>query len=137
MIKKIVVFTAGYLGYIKGDKAGFAPEKANELVHVKKVAAFYEPPQEGDQAATLKIDSSEAVVAAEKVVEDARAELEARGAGLDTREADLNAKAADLDAREKALLEREEAAEKAAAPAAKKGAAKKSETSEPPAQGSK
>lgn len=108
MSKVVVKFFKGHGPYVKGDIAGFEPEKARQL---KSVAAPYDAKAE---AKTKQADQDSAAAAA--------ADLAAREAALKDREAELA---------------KREAALKDAAPAAGTDApkAKAAGKGEPPAQG--
>lgn len=89
MQKQIVKFLKTHGRYVKGDVAGFAPETV--AAWPKGVCVPYDP-KAATVTASLAIDTS----AAQKLVEDARAEFALK-------EADLNAREAALAAREAAL----------------------------------
>ncbi len=150
-MKKIVLFTAAFQAYSKGDVAGFDVEMADDLINKKKVAEEYEAPKGDTQTLTITVDSEEAQAEIARQVEAATAELEkqakARSDELDAREAkldereksivkdeaemdkyagELDALKADLDAREAALTE-----------PAKTDAAKETTSAKPPKQGGK
>ena len=126
MEKVIVEFLKTHGRYVKGDVAGFTAETV--AARPKGVCKPHDPNAKAGIVA-LSVDTS----AAQKMIEHARAEIEAKGGELDTREADLKA-------REDALAQRE--AELAASVSAEPTAENtedtaKSPSGEPPKQGAK
>ncbi|MFG6586062.1 hypothetical protein [Sulfitobacter sp. MOLA879] len=109
MSKVVMKFHKGHGPYVKGDIAGFEPEKAAKL---KGVATPYDAEAEAKAKQTEKDSAAKA-------------------------DAELAARAADLDAREAELAKREAALDGAADPAAPAAepAKGKSGKGEPPAQG--
>lgn len=127
MSKVILEFTKGHGPYVKGDIAGFDPEKAARLKSVTK-------PYDASKSKTsvdvkISIDSAEAA----KFVKETEARFKAEADKLDAR-----AKA--LDDREKELAKLAEAAQaKTASEGGSEPATKEPEKAtkgEPPAQGS-
>ena len=93
MAKTIVKFLKTHGRYVKGDVAGFAPETV--AAWPKGVCVPYDP-KGPTVIGTVALDTS----AAQKLVEDARAEFAQK-------EADFAAREADLKAREEAVAARE------------------------------
>ncbi len=106
MQKQIVKFLKTHGRYVKGDVAGFDPETVASWP--KGVCVPYDP-KAATVTASVAIDTS----AAQKMIEDARAEFAQKGGELDTREADLKAREEALAAREAALAAPVEAAQEA------------------------
>ncbi len=129
-MKKIVLFTAAFQTYSKGDVAGFDVDVADDLINKKNVAEEYEAPEIDPETLTIKMDGAEAEAKIAAMVKEAEADLQAkakaRSDALDAREAALNereksivkdeaeldkyagelkALKADLEAREAALAE--------------------------------
>ncbi len=126
MAKLIVEFLKTHGRYVKGDVAGFDAATIANWPH--GVCKPYDPNAKAEIVA-LSVDTS----AAQKMIEHARAEIEAKGGELDTREADLKA-------REDAFAQRE--AELAASVSTEPTVentedAAKSPSGEPPKQGAK
>ncbi|GAB5433931.1 MAG: hypothetical protein EpisKO_33010 [Epibacterium sp.] len=132
MSKQIVKFLKTHGRYVKGDVAGFAP--ATVAAWPKGVCEPYDP-KVATGIGTVALDTS----AAQKLIEDARAEFAQKGGELDTREADLKAREEALAAREAALSAQAEGAlvvEEAAAEPEQVDAPKKP-AGAPPKQGAK
>jgi hypothetical protein len=138
-MKKIVLFTAAFQAYSKGDVAGFDVEMADDLINKKKVAEEYEAPEGDTQTLTITVDSEEAQAEIARQVEAAKADLEkqakARSDKLDAREAKLKEREKAVGDAEKANTKRAKELEALEAKLTAPDAGDKSSTATPPKQG--
>lgn len=103
MARLLVKFTQGYSRYNKDDTAAFEPDVAKKLCEGKgKVAVMVGNAAKLDEGHAViigKVDTREV----QQIVDQARADLQARSRELDDREKSLDQKAQDLADREEAL----------------------------------
>jgi len=132
MAKVIVEFLKTHGRYVKGDVAGF---DAETIAKWPQGVCKPHDPDAARNVVALEVDTA----AAQKLIADARADLETKGGELDARDADLKAREEALAAREAALVAEaentapalEKKTEKPASASPKEGAGT------PPKQGAK